>query len=76
MATLSLLPQLPPQLLQVGQALTDDVGIGGLVLQEALTALQDVVYTRLMALDLLLQSLRRERTSSGQDEADCLTSEK
>lgn len=52
-AKLRLLPQLAPQLLQVPQALLD-----GLVLGEAVAALQDVVDARLVALDLLLQRLK------------------
>ncbi|TNN44820.1 hypothetical protein EYF80_044969 [Liparis tanakae] len=52
---LRLLRQPPPQLLQVGLAPP------GLVLQEALAALQDAVDTRLVALDLLLQGLKRRR---------------
>lgn len=56
-AMVRLLQQLPPQLLQVVQALPDPAGTRRLVAQEALAALQDVIDARLMTLDLLLQSL-------------------
>lgn len=65
-APLPLLPQPPPQLLQLGKAPVDPLGAGGLVLEQAAAALQYVVDARLVALQFLLQRLKpqQEKVSS------------
>lgn len=54
---LRLLLDLLPQRLQLGEPLADGLGRRAVLPQDVLAALEDVVESRLMTLNLLLQSL-------------------
>lgn len=57
MALLRLLDEEVPQLLQVCKSLLNDFSIGAALCDNVLTPLEDVINTRLVALDFFLKGL-------------------
>lgn len=65
MAFLSFLNEEPPQLLQIGEPLSDSLGIeAAAICDDVLAPLKDVINTRLVSLDFFLEGLCRRGKNS------------